>query len=81
MLLSVPGKVLASINLERIRIHKQRHQTTASSVQTKTIMLRTEIHLTQIIEKATGTDATLILNFIDFKKAFDGTLSTGVRYP
>ena len=71
-LLSVPGKVLAGIILDRIKtaIDNTLRQQQAGFRKGRSCCEQIFI-LRQIVEKATALDTNLLINFIDFKKAFD----------
>ena len=71
-LLSVPGKVMAGIILDRIKtaIDNTLRQQQAGFRKGRSCCEQIFI-LRQIVEKATALDTNLLINFIDFKKAFD----------
>jgi len=71
-LLSVPGKVMAGIILERIKtaIDCSLRQQQAGFRKGRSCCEQI-FALRYIIEKATALDTSLLINFIDFKKAFD----------
>jgi len=70
--LSVPGKVMGSIILDRIQVsvdktlrQQQAGFSTGRSCCDQIFALR------QILEKINGNNSNLLVNFIDFQKAFD----------
>ena len=71
-LLSVPGKVMSGIILERIKaaIDCSLRQQQAGFRKGRSCCDQI-FTLRHIIEKVTALDTNLIINFIDFKKAFD----------
>jgi len=71
-LLSVPGKVLCSIILDRVKTEvdvKLRQQ--QAGFRSGRSCCDQIFALRQIIEKVTAADSKLLVNFIDFRKAFD----------
>jgi hypothetical protein len=78
-LLSVPGKVMASILLDRIKgaVDGLLRQQQAGFRQGRSCCDQI-FALRQIIEKASALDSKLLVNFIDFKKAFDCIHRTSV---
>ena len=71
-LLSVPGKVMASILMNRIKgaVDVQLRQQQAG-FRTGRSCCDQIFTLRQIIDKVTALNAPLLVNFIDFRKAFD----------
>jgi len=70
--LSVPGKVFASIVLSRLRDGVKMHLRTEEAGFRLGRSCNDQIFtLRQIIEKVTGWQKSVMINFIDFRKAFD----------
>jgi len=65
MLLSIPGKEMAGIMLERLKEAQAGLKKGRNCCKQRFI-------LRQIIEKVTAQNTKLLINFIDFRKAFDG---------
>ena len=78
-MLSIPGKVLASVILRRIKdaVDKQLRQEQAGFRKGRSCCEQI-FTLRQIMEKVTDGDSGMAINFIDFQKAFDSVYRPAV---